>query len=134
MALYRAFWLGTGERGKYYEVEEIAAHGRSVLCKLSGVDSREQAAALKGMEAGVLRSALPESGTDEIYWADLIGMRVVNTEGTMFGTITQMVDNGAQSVMVVSGDRERLIPFVPQFVREVGLGGRRVIVEWGADF
>lgn len=134
MVQYAALWVGTGDSFKKVVVEEIAAHGRSVLCKFAGVATREQAAGLKGTEVGVLRSELPESEVDEIYWADLIGMQVINTEGVAFGTIAEMIDNGAQSVMVIKGERERLIPFVPVFVREVSLGGQRVIVEWGADF
>lgn len=131
---YPAFWVGSEDSNRQYEVEQVAVHGRSVLCQLRGFSTREQAASLKGLEIGVLRRELPENNPDEFYWADLLGLEVVNTDGTVFGTIAEMVDNGAQSVMVVKGERERMIPFVSVYVREVSLGGRRVIVEWGADF
>jgi 16S rRNA processing protein RimM len=46
-----------------------------------------------------------------------------------------MLATGANDVMVVRGERERLIPFVPgQYVKQVDLDGRRVIVDWDPDF
>lgn len=135
---YDGFLVGRGQPDRRYEVEEASVHGQAVLCKLKGVEDRDQAVALKGCEIGVTRGELPQSAPEEVYWADLIGLQVVNTEGAMLGTITQMIDNGAQSVMVVAAGapagRERLIPFVPAFLREVSLEGGRVVVEWGADF
>ncbi len=131
---YPEFWVGTKEPYGRFEVEQVAVHGRSVLCKLKGISIREEAARLRGCEVGVLRRELPQSHPDEFYWADLIGVAVINTEGIAFGTIAEMIDNGAQSVMVVSGERDRMIPFVPAIVIEVSLEERQVIVEWGADF
>ncbi|MFN0315524.1 MAG: ribosome maturation factor RimM [Burkholderiales bacterium] len=131
---YPIYWVGAKEPYKQYEVEQVAVHGRSVLCKLQGVSVREQAALLKGCEVGVLRHELPQSDPGEFYWTDLIGVAVVNTEGIVLGIIAKMADNGAQSVMVVNGERERLIPFVAPIVTEVSLEKQQVIVEWGADF
>jgi 16S rRNA processing protein RimM len=131
---YPIYWVGAKEPYKQYEVEQVAVHGRSVLCKLQGISGREKAALLKGCEVGVLRHELPQNGPGEFYWSDLVGAAVVNTEGTVLGTIAEMTDNGAQSVMVVSGERERLIPFVAPIVTEVSLEKRQVIVQWGADF
>lgn len=131
---YPVFWVGAKEPFKQYGVEQVAVHGRSVLCKFRGISVREQAALLKGCEVGVPRHELPKSGPDEFYWADLIGVEVKNTDGVAFGTIARMADNGAQSVMVVNGERERLIPFVAPILREVSLEERKVVVEWGADF
>lgn len=135
---YDGFLVGRGQPDRRFDVEDASVHGQTVLCKLKGIEDRDQAAALKGCEIGVTRGELPRSDPDEVYWADLIGLQVVNTEGALFGTITQMIDNGAQSVMVVKegspAGRERLIPFVSAFLREVSLEGGRVVVEWGADF
>ena len=131
---YSALWVGVKEPYYRFEVEQVAVHGRSVLCKLRGISAREAAARLKGCEVGVLRSELPRNNPDEFYWADLLGVAVINTEGVAFGIISKMIDNGAQSVMVVSGQRERMIPFVSPIVKEVSLEERRVIVEWGVDF
>jgi len=135
---YGSFLIAGESPPRRLEVEEADVHGRTVLCKLRGVDDRDKAAGLKGREIGVTRRELPASKPGEVYWMDLIGLRVVNTEGVALGTITRMIDNGAQSVMVVEegppAGRERLIPFVPVFVQEVSLDEQRVLVEWGADY
>lgn len=135
---YDSFLIAGASPPRQVEVEEASVHGQLVLCKLKGVDGRDEAARLRGCEFGVPRHALPENEPDEIYWTDLIGLQVINTEGVTLGTITEMVDNGAQSVMSVKGEppagRERLIPFVPVYVREVSLQDKRVVVEWGEDF
>lgn len=134
---YPALLIVRQQQNSRVGVEEAKVHGQTVLCKLDGIEDREAAAALRGCEVGVYRRELPESNSDEIYWADLIGLHVANTEGVTFGVITQMIDNGAQSVMVVREDspagRERLIPFVSAFIRKVSLD-HGVVVEWGADF
>jgi 16S rRNA processing protein RimM len=75
---------------------------------------------------------LPE---DEYYWTDLLGLSVVLADGRELGTLENMLATGANDVMVVRGERERLIPFVPgQYVKQVDLDGRRVIVDWDPDF
>lgn len=138
LLVYESFLVGREQPGKRFEVETASVHGQTVLCKLKGLEDRDQAVALKGWELAVYRHEMPESGEDEIYWADLIGMLVVNTEGVTLGMIAEMIDNGAQSVARVVEEsparRERLIPFVSAFVQEVSPADRRVIVEWGADF
>lgn len=135
---YPALLIGKPGEYKRRLVDQSQVHGRTVVCKLDGVHTREQAAFLRGGDVAVYRHELPENEPGEIYWTDLIGMAVLNKEGVALGTIREMVDNGAQCVMVVREEvpspRERLIPFVPALVSEVSLQDRRVVVDWGADF
>jgi len=82
----------------------------------------------------VPRSALPETKGGEFYWADLIGLVVVNVSGQEFGRVTQILETGANDVLVVQGERERLIPFIASVIREVDTGAGRIQVDWGADY
>ena len=94
----------------------------------------EQGRALVGQEIRIPRSALPDSGTDSWYWSDLIGLSVVNEEGVSLGTVKQMIETGANDVMVLDGDRERLVPFVvEQVVKTVDLDAREIRVNWHPD-
>ena len=62
-------------------------------------------------------------------------MRVANLEGIEFGTVASVFSNGANDVLVVRGDRERMIPFArPDYVRELDFDGGRIVVDWDADF
>ena len=62
-------------------------------------------------------------------------MRVENLEGVEFGTVGSVFSNGANDVMVVRGDRERLISFVrPDYVKSLDFEGGRIVVDWDAEF
>jgi len=83
----------------------------------------------------VPRSALPAAGEDEYYWSDLEGLRVETLEGVDLGTVDHLIETGANDVLIVRGDRERLIPFLrPSVVREIDLVAARIRVAWDPDF
>ncbi len=86
------------------------------------------------MEVAVPRAELPKARRDEYYWTDLFGLKVVNTEGQTFGVVKTILATGANDVLVVSGDRERLIPFLRQVIHSVDLESGTIQVEWGADY
>jgi 16S rRNA processing protein RimM len=124
------WWVGE----QVYRVGEARVHSATVVAKLDGVDTREQALALKGATVSVEREALPEAEAGHYYLADLVGLEVVNEQGDRLGVIRQWITNGAQDVMEVAGERTRLIPWVGAIVKEVDLAARRVVVQWGADW
>ena len=118
---------------------EIAnARGRDtakgVLLTLPEVVDRDQAEALAGAEIWVPRSRLPAPKPGEYYWVDLEGLRVVNREGVLLGTVSHLFETAANAVMVVAGDRERLVPFLDDFVLGVDFDARQVTVDWDPDF
>lgn len=118
-----------------YEVEAVRRHGKGVVARLAGVEDRDAAAALLGADIAVTRDQLGEPDAGEYYWTDLEGLEVVTTEGTLLGVIDHLFETGANDVMVVKGDRERLVPFVaPDVVREVDLESGRVVVAWDPEF
>ncbi|HLX79688.1 MAG TPA: ribosome maturation factor RimM [Burkholderiales bacterium] len=125
------WWLAGAE----YPVRETKIHSGTLLAKLEGIESPEQAKALKGKAVSIPR---PEAGAGRYYWSDLIGLEVVNEQGVVLGVVTRMSSNGAHDVMEVAGTKEdartRLLPFVPAYVRQVDLQTKRIDVEWGADW
>lgn len=124
------WWLGGAAR----RVVQAKRHSATVLAKLEGIDTPEQAQALKGQEISVERASLPEAGAGHYYLADLLGLEVVNAEGRRFGVVRQWLTNGPQDVMSVQGDRERLIPWVATVVKRVDLEAGVIEVDWGADW
>jgi 16S rRNA processing protein RimM len=99
------------------------------------VPDRDAAEALRGARIFVARASFPTAGEDEYYWVDLLGCAVANREGVAFGTVAELIDTGAHSVLrVVEGENERLIPFVGAYVDTVDLAARRIVVDWGLDF
>jgi 16S rRNA processing protein RimM len=116
------------------EVEQGRSQGKSVVAKLAQIDDRDQAGALIGADIAVTRSELPPCEPGEFYWVDLEGLRVETTDGRLLGTVNYIVATGANDVIVVSGERERLIPFdMTHTVRSVDFDAGTIVVEWDAD-
>jgi 16S rRNA processing protein RimM len=108
---------------------------KGVNATFPGVADRDAAQALAGAEIWVPRSRLPSPKPGEYYWVDLEGLEVVNREGVVLGRVSHLFDTAANQVMVVSGDRERLIPFLEgSFVLKVDFAAGRIDVDWDADF
>jgi 16S rRNA processing protein RimM len=135
LARYRRLWVGRHGEWREVAVEEAAVHGATVVARLAGSDDRDAAARLKGAELAVPRELLPAAGPGEYYWADLVGLDVVNAAGESLGTVQGLFSTGANDVLRVGeGKSERLLPFVAAVVRKVDLAARRIEVDWGLDW
>ena len=120
-------------------IKEAKNHSGTVVACANGVDDRNAAEALRGARIFVSRTHFPASKKDEYYWVDLIGLNVVNREGITLGVVRELLSTGAQTVLVIDYNHEgklleRMIPFVAVYVDEVDLAGRRVLVDWQADY
>lgn len=110
-------------------------HGKGLIIHPAGCDDRDSAGALVGTDIFVTRDRFPVLPAGEYYWADLEGLRVITRSGADLGRIERLFDTGANAVMVVRGDRERLIPFVRgDVVQEVDLVSGVMTVDWDPDF
>ncbi|MFN7085926.1 MAG: ribosome maturation factor RimM [Burkholderiales bacterium] len=134
LPLYSTWWLGRDGEWQEYRIERAQAQGRAVVAKLAGCEDREAAMVFRGRQVAVPRQALPPTKANEFYWADLIGLRVVNEKAQDFGEVVRILETGANEVLVVRGDSERLIPFIADVIREVDLAAGVMRVEWGADY
>lgn len=129
-------WL-LGRRNEWtpFRVLDGRRQGKTVVARLEGVEDRDQAARLMKSTIAVRRSQLPRLGKDEFYWADLVGLEVETTEGRSLGKVDHLLETGANDVLVVRGDRERLIPFIQgQVIHDIDLDVGRMRVEWDPDF
>jgi 16S rRNA processing protein RimM len=137
------WWLGREESDfsawRAYPLQGLRLQGKSWVAKFVGVDGRTDAELLVGQYVGAPRSALPVTGQDEFYWADLVGLMVVNEKQEPLGRVVEMIESGAHAVMVVvEGDgqskHERLLPFVGHVVKEVDVAAGLMRVDWERDW
>jgi len=127
-------WL-IGEEQRPTQVVQGKWQGKHLVAALQGVSDRDAAESLAGKNIRVYRDQLPDLPDTQYYWTDLIGLTVFNQDGLELGTISEMIATGANDVMRVQGDRERLIPFIRNaYVAQVDLQARRVTVNWDPDF
>jgi 16S rRNA processing protein RimM len=120
-------------------LEEVKVKGRlqgkNVIAKLQGIDDRTRAETLTGCKLYIDSRQLPGLENGEYYWSDLIGLAVETLQSEPLGVVSDMLETGADDVMVLKGDRERLIPFVmEEIVREVDLDKRRLVVDWHPEY
>ena len=130
-------WYLRRDNGDWQEtgLDQGRVHGKGVVAVLEGCTDRDQAQRLMGCEIGIRRDQLPALSPDEYYWKDLIGLRVVNLDGDDFGTVDNMLETGANDVLVVKGEQERLIPFLmKQVIVEVNLEQGQIRVDWDKDY
>lgn len=124
-SLKRVFVHENGEY-KEYKVLHASVQKNMVLASLEGIDTVEAAAAMRGT---VLYAAREDFclGSDKVFIADMLGLPVMdNDNGTLYGTLKDVIQPGAQQIYVVAGQNgDFMIPAVPEFIKEVSLGDAR---------
>ena len=97
-------------------------HKGSVIAKLDVVDTVEEAMLLRDKTVQISRAdaKLPEGA---FFLADIIGLNVVDEEGQLLGTLKEVLSPSVQQVYVIEGEREILIPAVPEFILETNIAG-----------
>jgi 16S rRNA processing protein RimM len=128
---------GTAPLPPSLEIASFRLRGDGFVASSPAVTDRTAAEALRGARIFIPRSQFPAPQRDEFYWADLIGMAVVNRDGVVLGSVVGLLDNGTQSVLRVAAaadGNELLIPFVSVYVDDVDLGAHRIAVDWRIDY
>lgn len=132
---YRPWYLGSGDSWQATAVLNGHAQGKGLVARLAGCDDRAAAERLAGTDIGIYRHQLPQAEHNEYYWNDLVGVQVVTLEGRALGTVDHLLETGANDVLVVAGDRERLIPFIQgQVIASIDLDAGVIRVDWDPDF
>lgn len=98
--------------GKEFEIEQCRVQKTCNLVKLSGVDTMEAAQAMRGKTIELYREDIDD---EVIFAAELIGMEVF-CNGEMIGKIKEVLDYPGNSVYVIKGAREYMIPAVKEFI------------------
>ena len=129
-------WVVSGPQGwQVHSVEGFELHSKGPVGKIAGCDDRDGAERMRERAVAVPRDQLAEAGEGTLYQVDLVGLEVVEEAGGALGRVESFFETGETSVMVVRlGERERLIPFVPGYVRAVDREAGRITVHWKDDY
>ncbi len=132
---YSPWYLGGTGDWRAVVVRGGRLQGKGLVARIEGVVDRDQARALMGLDIAVRRDQLPPVAADEVYWSDLEGLEVVTLEGVPLGRVRHLFETGANDVLVVCGERERLIPLLwGRVVADLDLEAGRIRVDWDPDF
>lgn len=132
---FETWFLSTPKGWEEVEVEDFAVNAKAVVAKLKGIDDRTAAELLRKREIAVPREWLDDEDDGTYYWIDLIGADVVNQVGERLGKIETLMETGANDVLVVkSGSKELLIPFVEEYLINVDRAKKLVTVNWDVSW
>lgn len=136
---YRTWWLATSHGGwREFTVLQARMQVGAIVAELDGLTVREEAAAWRGAAVAVPKAWLPKLAAGEVYWADLVGLTVINRAGVTLGRVTAVLESAAHPVLRVATagaeTAERLIPLVPAYVDWLDLPGARIVVDWQPEY
>lgn len=139
---YFPWSLKLGNKIQAVEVTDWRKHNKGLIVKVGNIDDRDQAQALVGSEILTSENSLPKLPEGEFYWRDLIGMNVVTNKGYDLGIVTDMMETGANDVLVVKANlndgfskKERLIPYLlEQVIESVSIENKQICVDWDPGF
>lgn len=138
---YQPWILRKGAKQRDLKISDGKQHGKGIVVLPDQFKTREDAESLIGYEIRVLRSQFPDLDEGEFYWFELQGMTVINEADEVLGEVKEMIETGANDVMVLISneasidDKERLIPLVmDQVVLRIDTNAREIRVAWEADW
>jgi 16S rRNA processing protein RimM len=119
----------TGQRR--LEMHVIGAAKGVLIARLTGVEDRSRAEALRGLRLYLPRSALPQPDPEEYYHADLIGLEVVLSDGTPVGRVRAVHDFGAGDTLEIERPTAppAMVPFTRAVVPVVEIEAGRLVIE-----
>lgn len=152
LTAYQPWMFAASESGPWREVGalETRRHHKGIVAKLANVSDRDIAGQMRGQWIGVTQTVFGHAADGEYYWHQLIGCRVIGADAVDLGVVDHVLETGAHDVLVVDcrvQDPEQtaaspklatagpvppelLIPFVEQYVVDVDLDKRHIVVSW----
>ena len=119
--------------GRSFEILDIRESKNVVIVRFRGINDRNAAEALNGLELYIDRDNLPddELDEDEFFYADLEGLEAVDADGKSYGTVSAVFDFGAGDLLELKGPGRRpvLIPFSEAAVLEIDLEGGTLLID-----
>ncbi|MEM7216029.1 MAG: ribosome maturation factor RimM [Pseudomonadota bacterium] len=117
--------------GRKLKITRMRPQKNMLIVKFEGVNSRDEAEALKGTELFVDRSKMPEPDEEEFYISDLIGMAVFGEEGNEIGSVKDIPNFGAGDMLEIvpaGGGVSFYLPFTREVVPEIDFNNRQLKV------
>jgi 16S rRNA processing protein RimM len=123
--------LADASGARQFKIKVVRVTPKGVIARVAGFADRNGAEALKGVELYVERARLPAAADGEFYYADLVGLTSVDTDGKTIGSIVAVQNFGAGDLLEIrlsGSSKTELVPFRDAFVPEVDLAARRAVV------
>lgn len=125
---FKTLYIQNKNEIKELSKEEVKFSKDLILLKLKGIDTIEQAETLRNCYLKAKREDISlEEGAHFIV--DLIGLEVYTQEGQFLGILKEVLQPGANDVYVVEGQKEILLPVIPDVVQKIDIPNHKIIVK-----
>ncbi|VAW93979.1 16S rRNA processing protein RimM [hydrothermal vent metagenome] len=142
---YSPWFVEVNKQWQAFKLVDGKKHGKAIIAQLEGINDRDQAETLKRARIAINASQLPATSENEFYWRDLKTCQVVNQVGYEFGQVVDILETGANDVLVVRSSKvknesngkakEFLIPYLWQrVILKVDLDAGLIEVDWEPDY
>ena len=122
--------LKNGEKKIYTVVEARRINDKIILIDFSEITNKSDASTINGAEINIRRDLLGEISEDSFYNSDIIGMEVINADGSILGSVEDVLETGAHDIIVVNdGADEIMIPAVEVYVLDIDFDSRKIKVD-----
>lgn len=116
-------------------IADSKVQSNKIIIKLNDCNTPEQAKLYANSVIAIWRDQLASLSDDEFYWSDLEGLSVINEKGVNLGIVDHLISTGANDVLVVKGEKDYLIPYIPgMYIIQVDLHEKKILVDWNEDF
>ena len=108
---YGSWLVKKNDEGLEMQLLAGKPQGKGLIASLEDITDRNEAMTLVDSELAIDRDSLPAAKEGEFYWHDLINMQVINQQNEVLGVVKELLETGANDVLVVEADTQRyLIP------------------------
>lgn len=112
--------------------KKLVPKDKYFLALLESYNTREEVSDLTNVEIAIKEEQLPKLDPKEYYWHQLIGLKVINKHNTLLGQVIEILPTGSNDVLVIKGEKRILIPYRPEYIKEIG--NNQITVDWDLEF
>lgn len=131
---YKKFFTNKDSKFTELSVLDKKKQAKTIIFKIKDINNPDAARLLMGADIYIDKSQLANLKEDEYYWYQLKGLKVINNKNIILGKVDYLLNTAANDVLVIKGDRERLIPYTDDVIVKVDLKTNKIIVSWDEDF
>jgi 16S rRNA processing protein RimM len=132
---YSPWLIGEGDQQESREILEGRVQGKGLIARLRDLNDRDVARSYIGKPIALNRSQMPELPPGEYYWCDLMHLDVITQAGVYLGKVTDILETGANDVLVIEGEKRHLVPLImDRYVTLIDLTGGRITVDWDPEY
>ena len=131
---YKPWHVLVDDKWTLLPLKHATLASKCLLAQLEDCVTRDQAMMWTDRCIGISQEQLPQLADQEFYWQQLVGLRVHTLQGVDLGVVEQLLETGANDVLVVQNGRQRLVPYAKDVVQHVDLKQGLMVVDWDPEF